>query len=89
MADAQSLVPTGRQVQLVMTPRQGQEALQIGPTKLWELIKEGELESFLDGNRRRITTASILDYVARQLARSPAKKAVPTRFRKTPELTAP
>jgi hypothetical protein len=71
-----------------MTPRQAQEALQIGPTKLWELIKGGELDSFLDGNRRRVTTASIRDDVARRLARSPAKKAVPTRFRKMPERPA-
>jgi Helix-turn-helix domain len=77
--DYEQIVSPRRPVQLVMTPRQGQEALQIGPTKLWELIKEGELDSFLDGNRRRITTASILDYIARRLAASPSRKAMPTR----------
>ena len=74
---------------LVLSPAQACIALGCGPTKLWALIGAGELEAFLDGNRRRITTASIRDYVARRLARSPAKKAVPTRLRKTPELGAP
>jgi len=74
---------------LVLTPAQACTALGCGPTRLWSLIKAGEIDSFLDGNRRRITTASISNYVARRLARSPAKKAVPTRLRKTPELAAP
>ena len=64
---------------LVLTPTQAQTALQCGPTRLWELINTGEVESFLDGNRRRITARSVRDYVNRKLAASPAKKVVPTR----------
>jgi hypothetical protein len=73
---------------LVLTPAQAQTALQCGPTRLWELINAGEIESFLDGARRRITAKSVRDYVARKLAASPAKKSVPTRPRKTPERPA-
>ena len=64
---------------IVLTPAQAQTALQCGPTRLWELINAGEIESFLDGARRRITAKSIRDYVNRKLAASPAKKVVPTR----------
>ena len=49
---------------LVLTPAQAQTALQCGPTRLWALINTGEIESFLDGNRRRITAKSIRDYIA-------------------------
>lgn len=73
---------------LVLTPAQAQTALQCGPTRLWELINAGEIELF-DGARRRITARSVRDYVNRKLVASPAKKVVPTRLRKTPELAAP
>ena len=63
---------------LVLTPAQAQTALACGPTRLWALINEGEIESFLDGNRRRITAASVRNYVSRKLAASPAKLTVPT-----------
>ena len=52
---------------IVLTPAQAQAALQCGVTRLWELINTGEVESFLDGNRRRITARSIRDYVNRKL----------------------
>jgi hypothetical protein len=68
---------------LVVSPAQACTALGCGPTKLWALIAERELEAFLDGNRRRVTTASIENYVARKLAQSPTKKPVPTRSRGT------
>ena len=64
---------------LVLTPAQAQTALQCGVTRLWELINTGEVESFLDGNRRRITAKSIRDYVNRKLAVAPAKRLVPPR----------
>jgi hypothetical protein len=73
---------------LVLTPAQAQAILNCGQTRLFSLIKTGELESFLDGNRRRITSASVRDYVARKLAQTQAKKAVPTRLPKTPEIRA-
>ena len=44
---------------LVVSPKTACVMLDIGPTKLWGLINAGELESFLDGARRKITTRSI------------------------------
>lgn len=41
--------------------------LGIGTTKGYELINAGELDAFKIGRATRITTASIRDYVARQL----------------------
>ena len=38
-----------------------------GKTKLFDLIRDGELESFLDGTQRRITVASIRAYIQRKL----------------------
>jgi excisionase family DNA binding protein len=35
---------------------------------IYELIRTGELDSYLDGRRRLITTASIKAYVERKLA---------------------
>ena len=64
---------------IVLTPAQAQAALQCGVTRLWELINTGEVESFLDGNRRRITARSIRDYVNRKLGGVPAKRVVPPR----------
>jgi excisionase family DNA binding protein len=37
---------------------------------IYELIRNGELDSYLDGRRRLITTASIRAYVERKLAAS-------------------
>jgi hypothetical protein len=53
---------------LVVSPKMAKHLLCIGTTKLWELIRAGELESYLDGTSRRITLASIKARVARQLA---------------------
>ena len=55
---------------LVVPPRQACRMLSIGLTRLYELLHEGQLESFRYGRSRRITTASILAYVERQLATS-------------------
>ena len=44
--------------------------LDIGTTKLYELLDAGELESFKDGRNRKITVASIKARVARKLAES-------------------
>ena len=38
-----------------------------GKTKLFDLIRTGELESFLDGTQRRITVASIRARIQRKL----------------------
>ena len=41
---------------------------KISPTRLYELIEAGEIESYLEGGRRRIIVASYLRYVQRQAA---------------------
>jgi hypothetical protein len=58
----------GRDVSpLVVKPRGACVLLQCGVTKLYQLLNAGELESFLDGKSRKITTRSIRAYVARHL----------------------
>jgi excisionase family DNA binding protein len=44
--------------------------LDCGTTRLYELIANGELESYRDGKSRKITVASIKARVARMLAES-------------------
>jgi hypothetical protein len=48
--------------------------LGCGITRLYELINSGELVSFKDGKSRKITTASIKAYIARQLQASTEDK---------------
>jgi hypothetical protein len=44
--------------------------LNCGRTHLYDLLKAGELDSFLDGGSRKIVIESIRQYVERQLAAS-------------------
>jgi excisionase family DNA binding protein len=44
--------------------------LSCGITRLYELLNEGELTSYLDGRSRLITTESIRAYVERKVAAS-------------------
>jgi hypothetical protein len=53
---------------LVVSPRRAQEMLDIGHSRLYELLSAGELQSFKDGKSRKILVASIRNYVARKLA---------------------
>jgi hypothetical protein len=52
---------------LVVKPRGACVLLSIGVTRLYQLINRGDLQSFLDGKSRKITTASIRAYIARHL----------------------
>ncbi len=60
---------TGRDIgqPLVASPTQTMTALNIGREKLYQLINQGELESYLDGSSRRILWHSIHAYVQRRL----------------------
>jgi hypothetical protein len=42
--------------------------LDVGMTRLYELLNSSELESYLDGRSRKITVSSIRAYVARRTA---------------------
>ena len=53
---------------LLVKPRAACAMLACGNTRLYELLKAGELESFLDGRSRKITAESIRRYIARRLA---------------------
>jgi hypothetical protein len=55
---------------LVVSPRRAQRMLDIGHSRLYELLAGGELRSFKDGKSRKIVVASIRDFVARRLAAS-------------------
>jgi excisionase family DNA binding protein len=60
---------------MVVSPRRARHLLDIGNTKLYELLAARELESFRDGKSRKITVASIKDYIARKLAASMSEAA--------------
>jgi hypothetical protein len=60
----------GHDEPLVVSPARAKTMLDCGTTRLYELIANGELESFRDGKSRKITVASIKARVARMLAES-------------------
>ena len=53
---------------IIVKPRTACRLLSVGNTRLYQLIKTGELDSFLDGRSRKITVASIERYISRRLA---------------------
>jgi hypothetical protein len=57
---------------LVVSPRHAQQILDIGHSRLYELIAAKELATFKDGKSRKITVESIKAYVARKLEAQPA-----------------
>jgi hypothetical protein len=57
---------------LAVAPKDAFAAIGVGITKGYELLAQGELQSFKVGRATRITTASIRDFVARQLQQQAA-----------------
>lgn len=53
---------------LAVRPRDACRMLSICHTRLYELLHEGQFESYRYGRSRRITTASIRAYIERQIA---------------------
>jgi excisionase family DNA binding protein len=53
---------------LAVPPREAAAMLSICVTRVYRLLRRGELRSYSDGRARRITVKSIEDYVARRLA---------------------
>lgn len=53
---------------LAVSPRQACTLLKIGVTRLYQLLRNNELESYLDGRARRITMDSIHRRITRLLA---------------------
>lgn len=56
---------------LAVPPRLACQLLCVGLTRLYELLRAGELESYRHGRARRITVASIRAYIARHIEASP------------------
>jgi hypothetical protein len=52
---------------LVVSPRLARRMLDVGNTRLYELIEARELESYLDGRSRKILVDSIYQYIQRRL----------------------
>jgi excisionase family DNA binding protein len=55
---------------LAVPPREASRLLSVGMSRLYQLMRTGELESYRDGRSRRITMASIQKRMARQIAAS-------------------
>jgi excisionase family DNA binding protein len=53
---------------LLASPKEACALLNCGLTRLYQLLHDGELESYLDGGARKITMASIHGRVARLIA---------------------
>ena len=62
---------------LVVRPKRAWQMLDCGNTRGYELVKAGELESFLDGRSRKITVKSIHGYITRKLAAGTSIKPAP------------
>jgi hypothetical protein len=59
---------------LVVKPRDARRMLSCSHKRVYQLIADGQLESFRDGASRKITVASIERYIARGLAVRPDLK---------------
>ena len=57
---------------LVVSPKVAERLLNDSHSRLYQRIKSGELESYLDGSVRRITMRSIKAAIERKLAESAA-----------------
>jgi hypothetical protein len=55
---------------LVVSPRRARHMLDRGNTRLYELIAARELETYKDGKSRKITVASIKQFIARRVEAS-------------------
>lgn len=50
---------------LLVTPEEAAERLRVGRSKVYELIRLGELRSLKIGGSRRITTEALAEFVER------------------------
>jgi excisionase family DNA binding protein len=65
----------GDDERLVVSPRRARHLLDCGNTRLYELLKNKELESYVDGRSRKIVTASIHRYIAQRLKEADSSAA--------------
>jgi hypothetical protein len=60
---------------LVVSPARAKRLLDVGHTRLYEMIGAGELQSYREGKSRKITMASIKARIQRKLAEAGAARA--------------
>ena len=53
---------------LAITTREARRLLSLSMTQLYGLLREGKLQSYRNGRARRVTTASIYNYIEQQIA---------------------
>jgi excisionase family DNA binding protein len=70
MATRTTALPRGELGRLVTDVNDASRLLDCSRDKVYELIKSGELQSYVDGHSRKIIVASIERYVAHKLAAS-------------------
>jgi hypothetical protein len=61
---------------LAVSVKKGCAIIDSGPTRLYELINSGEIESYRDGKSRKVVVASLKAYVERQIAAEALKPRV-------------
>jgi hypothetical protein len=69
---------------LVVSPRRAKHLLDIGTTRLYELVNANELDSYLDGRNRKITVESIHRLIAHRLALTRGASTISPRKRGSP-----
>ena len=52
----------------VYSPREAWEQLGIGRTRFYQLLKEGRIRFFKNGNRYLIPESSIAEYISKQIS---------------------
>lgn len=62
---------------LAVAPKRACHALDIGMTRLYELMGSGELEAYHEGRGRRITVESIRAYREKRLSEARGRSGVP------------
>jgi hypothetical protein len=55
---------------LAVSPRTAGHLLGLGQSRIYNLMRSGELQNYVDGGARRIVMASITEYFARRVAAS-------------------
>jgi len=56
----------GEPEQIAYTVPRAARLLDMGERKVWQLVHDGEMDSFTIGTARRVTRQAILDYIQRQ-----------------------
>ncbi len=52
---------------LVCSPQEAMRAVNCRNTKFYELLNDGEIESYMDGSRRQVVVASLVGYVQKRI----------------------